>query len=496
MDKVYTFIFGRKFLLIIILLTAIVFVISLWHRFIYIDDCWHGEEAYWLAKEGVPKTKSMEGILGFENKIMMYHKLNVILGACIIKIFGWSVYYLKSMTLFFLVLFFVVFYQFSRRFKELYSQQHFILASLFIFVNPLIVYLGFTFRPEILVMCLGFLSYFTLESYLQSLKSKWLVASGIFAGLAFFAHLNGVIFPIAGFILLLYYRKYKPLILFSIVAFCTCMLYSFDLWQGNNFQLFIYQLKNCPTIQFGKTYFDTGILNFVANKVVNFLNEHQRFFWSEKVFAFSALFIFALLVKFKLLFSNYRSLVIYTFALILALNIAGDHIAERYLIYYYPQMALIVAISILSMIQDVKKMAVKSVFVFLMACHLFFVLFTFVKIFEKNEDSVAIHRELAEQLDDPLAKVLAPDKFIYNEIERRPILSYHVWEYNEVLSGTKMDQETALRIAYNLGVKYVLLEYAIFTDGDKPWFKDGIIKENPYYVTMKDFKKFKILKRI
>ncbi len=495
-DKIFQRFFSRKFLLIIILITVIIFAISMWHRYMYIDDCWHGEEAYWLAKDGVVKTKSMEGILGFENKVMVYHKLNIILGAAVIKLFGWSVYYLKLMTLFFYAFFFFFLFKFTKKFSDRYTLNHFIISSLFIFVNPLMVYLGFTYRPEILAMFFGFLSYFTLESYLQSSKIKWLTAAALFAGLAFFTHLNAMIFPIAGFVLLLYYRKYKALGLFSIITLCTCMLYTYDLWQGNNFQIFVYQIENWPTLKLGQTYFDSSIINFITKKAVNLLNEHQRFFWGDKVMAFSAIFFFALIYKFKLLASKYRSLLIYTITLILALNLTGSHIAERFLIYYYPFMALIVAVAIISIYENVNKYFAKIGFVLLTVCHFFLVGYSFMQIFKQQENSPAIHHEISELIGDPYAKVLAPDKFIINEIEKRPILSYHVWEYYEDISGSKLDQEKALMIASNLGTKYIILDNYIMNDEDKPWFKNGIIKVNPYFKKMMTFKNYIILKRL
>jgi 4-amino-4-deoxy-L-arabinose transferase-like glycosyltransferase len=494
-DKIFQGFFSRRLLLIIILITIIVFAFSMWHRFIYIDDCWHGEESYWLAKDGVVKTKSMEGILGFENKVMVYHKLNIILGAVVIKLFGWSVYNLKLMTLFFYTFFFFFLYKFTQKFSNRYTINHYIISSLFIFVNPLMVHLGFTFRPEILAMFFGFLSYSTLESYLQSSKTKWLAASGLFAGLAFFTHLNAMIFPIAGFVILLFNRKFKPLAIYSAITLCTCMLYTYDLWQGNNFQVFVYQIKNWPTLKFGVTYFDSNIINFIVKKAVNLLNEHQRFFWGDKVMVFSAIFFFALISKFKFLASKYRSLLVYTLTLIIALNLTGSHIAERFLIYYYPFMALIVAIAIVSTYETEKKYYLKLGFVILTACHLFFVGFTFNKIFAENENSPAIHREISERLNDPKAKVLAPDKFIFNEIENRPILSYHVWEYYEDLSGSKLNQEKALKLASELGAKYIILDSSITKEND-PLFKNGIIKENPYFKKMMNYKNYLILKRI
>jgi hypothetical protein len=467
----------------------------MWHRFIYIDDCWHGEESYWLAHDGVVKTKSMEGILGFENKVMVYHKLNIILGALIIKLFGWSVYYLKLITFFFYSSFFYVLYRFIKHFNQKYSKEHFIIAAFFVFVNPLMVYLGFTFRPEILAMFFGFLSYFMLELFLETDKLKWLILSAVFAGLAFFTHLNAMIFGIAGFVVLVAFRKYKSAALFTIVTLIVSMLYTYDLWQGDNFQIFKYQIENWPTLKLGTTYFDNNIINLLIKKVLNLLHEHQRFFWGDKVFAFSAIFLFCLVYKFRYLAKNYRSMLIYTLALIISLNITGSHIAERFLIYYYPLMALITAVSVTSILNNRKGSFVKAFLTLALAVNLVFVTVWFVEIFRQNGDFPAIHHELSIQINDPGTKVLAPDRFIYNEIENRPVLSYHVWEYYEDINNTKLTQLTALKLVADLGTKYIILDGNILNSDIYP-FKGGVINPNPYFGIYKKYNEYLILKKV
>ncbi|MEI6060966.1 MAG: hypothetical protein WCR72_09670 [Bacteroidota bacterium] len=481
-------------MLIILSLTGIFFIFSMWHRFIYIDDCWHGEESYWLAHEGVVKTKSMQGILGFENKVMVYHKLNVILGAIVIKYIGWSVYYLKLITLFFYASFFYFLHLFVKRFPLQYSKEFFLLTTFFVVVNPLMVLLGFTFRPEILAMFFGFLSYFTLENYLKTSKLNWILASAVFAGLAFFTHLNAMIFGIAGFVLLIANRKYTAAGIYTVCTLLVSMLYTFDLWQGDNFQVFKYQIENWPTLKLGKTYFGNTMLNFFLNKGLNLLNEHQRFFWSDKVAAFSVIFFTSLIFKFKFLWTNYKSLLIYTLALIVSLNLTGSHIAERFMIYYYPFMAMIAALSIISIKNEPKKYFIKAFIALVLVMQLALVVVRFQDIFRQNADYPAIHHALSEQINDPGTKVLAPDRFVFNEIETRPVLSYHVWEYHEDIYNVKLNQLSALKLASDLGAKYIILDEDKLA-ADDPCFANGIIKPNPYFVILKKYDSYLILKK-
>jgi hypothetical protein len=438
----------------------------------------------------------MEGILGFEESTMVYHKLNIILGAAVIKIFGWSAFNLKMFTFLVYLLFFFVFYRFFRAFSNKYPDKNYFLYSvLLIFTSPLLIYLSFTYRPEFLVMLLGFGAYFSLEKYLLSEKNKWLVMSGILGGLAFFTHLQGMIFPIAGFILLLFFRRYKGLALFSIVSILTCSLYTFDLWQGDNFEIFVYQITNWPTLELGNTYFDNSILNFVGKKFSNLLNEHQRFFWSEKVTAFSAMFIFSVLYKFRLLKRQHLSLLIYTSTLIIALSLTGSHIAERFLIYYFPFMALIVAIVLVTLLNSTRHYIAKTLFVLLMIAQLGFSTYRFVEIFKLNADYPAIHKEVMAAIPDEDPKVLAPDEFVFNEIENYRLLSYHALKYYQDMAHTHFDQLTILKRAAELNADYIVLDQALMGDDHYKWFAGGVIFENPFYENFRKAGNYVILKR-
>ena len=42
-DRVFAFVFGRKFVFTILAITFLVHIASMYNRYFYIDDCWHGE---------------------------------------------------------------------------------------------------------------------------------------------------------------------------------------------------------------------------------------------------------------------------------------------------------------------------------------------------------------------------------------------------------------------------------------------------------------------
>jgi hypothetical protein len=475
----YQSLFKPLNLYIVMIIYMAFYITTLYHRFIQIDENWFGEQAYWLANEGVVKLKSMPGILDFDMHMYLYHKLLVWLGAIIVQLTGWSVFHFKFITLGVYIFFFFILFRFYKNNKDWYSFQHFLLTAALIMMIPILLQQSFIFRPEIFVMTSGFVSYFFLDKYLSHNNIKWLVWAAFFSGITFLITLNALIFPVAGFILLLIKRKYKALFIFSLVCGAVAMLFTVDLWQKDHFQVFMYQLNHWPTRKFGETYFNYPG-GFFISKLMNLLNEHQRFFWSERVMAFSALFLIAYFFNFNWLRKNHSSLFIYTTTLILALNLTGSHIAERYLIFYYPFMAIITALGMMNF-KGNNIRYLKYVYIMLVIFNGITLVKQFRFVYKENENTALIGKEIFSKLPDRNAKVFAPWKFIYNSIGERNIISYQALQYYQEDLPQKMDQASfTLLLKDKYSVRYLILDSDITRDeeNDYDWFRGGVSSEN------------------
>ncbi|MDP2423769.1 MAG: hypothetical protein Q8M23_05415 [Bacteroidales bacterium] len=456
MTKLFDHLYHPKTLLIFIGLCAAGFILTLWNRFIYIDDAWFGEQAYWFAQHGIPKTETIKDYFKWDEHLLVYHKLNIILGALIVKIFGWSVNYFRVFTLLTFLIFIWIFTRYLRSNQQKYGKKQIIVAIFFLFVNPLIIMLGYTYRPEILVMAFGFLSWIFLQKGLQvKYFGNNLFIGGLFAGLAFFTHLNGLIFPIAGGILLMCHRNLKQLVYFGMGAIVTSLLFFYDLWQPGRLELFFFQLKNWPD-PVGSNYLPSNALDVVRSVLIKLSQEHQRFFWSEKVWILSVSFFLSLIVFFRTFRKRHKDLLIYTAALILSLNIFGSHIAERYIIYYLPFMAMIIAIG-LSEIEIGKMTWVRTIFVVLLVAQLFFCGKMIGKIMGKNRDYVAMHDNILSNIPNSKALTFVDYPFVFNGLVNYNLISYKAFEYYEVSENIKFDKTSLLLRAQQLGVKYILI---------------------------------------
>jgi len=469
------------------------YIYSLYNRYVYIDDAWFGEQSYWFAKYGYPKTVTIKDFFGWDERLFVYHKLNIIVGAAIIRLFGWSVYYLKLFTLAMYILFFKLYKSYFNSEQTPLTNYQWQFAFIFIFTTPILLSLSFTFRPEVLVMLLGFMSYVGLERYLKSASVSWLLISSIAAGLAFLTHLNGIMFCVGGFGLLLYYRKWKGFVQFSVLTAAIASLYFYDLWQPGHFELFLGQMANWPD-NIGTSYNAVGISAKIELLIAKLLSEHKRFFWSDRVLSASLLFLVSLFFSFKHLWHQHKSLIIYLLLITVTLNIFGSQIAERYLIYSFPIFGIIVSIAMKRVVEHSSAL-IKVLFTLLFLFQFVVAGKMLIEIYSKNNAVAATSFDALSPITASNARILVPYEYIFNELERRELVTYKGFEYHQTAFGP-FTQLSFFERASTLKIDYILLNNDVLLQRDKsfPFFKDGIIAENPYYAFFKKNSKGIILK--
>lgn len=71
---------------ILIILTGLTY----YHRWPTGDDAWFAEQSYWFDKEGIIRSEFFRGVLGWENQLLVSHKLFLVFGACLMHIFGYQ----------------------------------------------------------------------------------------------------------------------------------------------------------------------------------------------------------------------------------------------------------------------------------------------------------------------------------------------------------------------------------------------------------------------
>ena len=468
MDKVYNYFTGVKTITILIIGTAIVFLFSLFNRYIYVDDAWFGEQAYWFLKLGYVKTSTIIDFYDWDQRLFVYHKLNIIIGAALIKIFGWSVGPIRGFTLFVFLIFLFIVYKIFKSRELAWNGIDGSLVFFFLIINPMTLLYAFTYRPEILVMSLGFFSFLLLSGKRTNYRLFW---SAVLAGTAMLVHLNGVMFIVAGFALLLIRRKWKSAFVFGLIASFVTSFYFYDLWQAGHFDAFLFQIRHWPD-NITTNYKSDGWLSSVLNVLSKLGNEHSRFFWSPDVWGISSLFVFALLAKGKMLWRKHKDLIVYFIFADIALNTLGSHIAEIYMLLLLPFMALIVA-SFLTELKKSGKPYLQIISIIIILFQLISVTLMFNEIFNKRENTVEIAEQMLSEFPENNEKVLVPPRFVFNQLPIKNLVSYKTMEYHQDEYGRKYTKEEFLQLAVQLGIHHLVISpEMLFSNKMYPWMND------------------------
>ena len=321
---------------IIISFSIFLYFVSLTNRAPHLDDAWLGEHSYWLAKDGIVKSKLMTGFAGSEDRLLLHHKFFTIQGALFIYIFGFHLAILKTISFIYTILFGISFWVLVKKISIDFDSKTKILALWLIFYNPLMFEFSYVFRPDVMLMTLGFISFAFI--FLSLKEDKILLYSslaGVFAGLAVFAHLNGIIFAAAGFLVYLFRWKPKQLLFYSIVGFICSLGYFYDFRSFSDFGIWYDQLTFVPTAK-------ADTLNPILQLVINIFGEHKRYFHSPHEIIFSVSTIFCLIINRKKLFENQSLLLQYLLFAVLSLAVFALNKTSKYLILLLPFFSIII----------------------------------------------------------------------------------------------------------------------------------------------------------
>jgi hypothetical protein len=388
---------------ILLFISISLWLVSLYHRVIHIDDAWLAEQAYWLAKTGHVKSLLFRGLNGYETSQLVYHKLFIWQGALVVSVFGWNVYVLKLVSAVYFALFLVLY--FGHYAKGRFTSQQQLLAAVIFFVNTLVFDFSFIFRPELMLMALGFASYCLLEKAIAGNSYRLALLSGCVAGLAAVTHLNGLIFGAAGGVALLLFRRPRLAFSFGAVFGLVTLLNLLNLQSADDVTLFLSQFRNDPALDKS---------DFSAWKyALKFLGEHQRFFHDWREVSFSAFLIVSLILG-RTLLKEYRFLWMYTIILLVSLGLLAHGPTSKYMLLYMP---CLVSLIVVAAPQAMNHLAFPIPLAFFLVVNGYLN----IRIVQKNNDTVGRHERVAMAAGSRGKQVVAPLQFIFNEIEHSTI---------------------------------------------------------------------------
>jgi len=473
---------------------ALIWLFGLHNRFIEADECVLGEYSYHFLHEGVVRLKLIPEILTWENRLYSHHRFFTWYGSIVIWIFGWSITALKASILPFYALFFFILYKYLHRLEL--KEKTILLGALLVFTSPLILLKSFSYRPDILLMADGIAVIYFLKKYRVTKSLKYALLAGVFSGLAFLTHLNGMAFCIAGFAFLLIRKEYKGLGYYVLSGAIVGGLYFLEFLEQGVFEAFIYEITHWPTINHGENYLGDGsALSIILGRVTKLLSEHQRFFWGNDVIAYSALFFFCLIFGIKYLKKNHQDVMLFLLLLVLALNIFGSHIAERYIVYYYGSMAIIITSTLahwMNNSQNVKLIAATLIIVL----QFVFAGMKVSELYSRSYPTVESHAEILGKINNEnKPEILVPYELVYNQMPNYDLYSFKTYEYlGEDMEGGMMSQEQLFAKASELGMDYIIINERM-ANFKENWFYNWKIEPNPHYKKFFENDRYIILKK-
>ncbi|MBO0934533.1 ArnT family glycosyltransferase [Fibrella aquatilis] len=408
------------FLLFLVLLLA-----TAWHRSEHFDDAWFAEQAYWLVHDGQVHSAFFRGLNGWENQLFVFHKGFIYFGAAVQGLLGFSLPVSKVVGAFWTLLGGVAIALHMRR-LELGGRWTY--RALLIYVaNGMLIEYAFVNRPEPMYMTLGFISF-------SLMTRRRLLVAGILAGLAVLTHLNGISYVLAGLGWLVWdgLRPASPtltrrpdwqgLLAFGAGAGVASALYFADVAVAGAWSTFWMQFTHDPA---------TNHVTGLVDKLLITSKLHELFFHSEEEVALSVLVLGVTLLTFvrpqkqpdkltpkrqsRTETGRYLLLLLGSFALITKSN------TDYYYLIFLPIMAVWVAQCVAGWsgraLPGVGRWHAVGLPV-LLGLYLLagaYKVFVTIQTNKEQPDVAAKNARLANFIQQPGARVIAPLDFFYNQ---------------------------------------------------------------------------------
>lgn len=399
---------------ILLALVILIFAFSLINRKIDIDDGMIGEHAYWLATEGKVKSNLFWGNgIGWEKEQYHYHKLFVAVGALFIKLFGFSLPVLKSVSLASLLLFVFLLIKFMKSQYQDY-QRRTILFLLIFLAHANIFSFSFIYRPEVMVMTLGFISFVFVQKSVNTNSRSGAVVSGVFTGLATLTHLNGLIFVFATVGFLVLNKKYKFISLYLAFFGVVAAFYFHNINTITALQTYWFQFKNDPALS--REDFSW------YQPIIKLTEEHKRFFHSPKESAFTVLFVISVAVGYKGFGKNEKQILQYLLLLVVGLAGLAHGTTSKYAILYYHFMTFLIVHTYFHTIHNTKPLKRRIVLTAVVMVYLVVEMTYNFGLINERMDLEARNKSIGNLVEKG-SSVYANEYFIFNEIENFTIKS-------------------------------------------------------------------------
>ncbi len=441
------------------------------------DDAWFAEQSYWLLEDGLIRSEFFRGLNGWEKELLVSHKLFLWLGAVLMHFFGTALPVVQFTGLLFFVVLIAELVCYVRLREGGYGSRLMIALLILIFANRVLVKMSFQNRPEMMLAALGFGSWLLL--FTGPRHAVKTMTAGVLAGLAFLAHLNGIIFLIVGFLTLGYLKRYKALACFTVFGLLTAAVYLIDILDDpQGLATWYYQFTNDPAARHGLS---------LNSKLIQLLTFPRMFLHSPEQMALTILFFYVLWKQREFIRELPAGLRIYPLLLVLTFWLITKGNSAMYMLFFIPFMLIL--------LYELYRRApfFNRPLAAILAGYFIIGTFGMGQLIHKNiafgglpDDYAGLRKHLSADKTG-----LVPLTFFFNEYEEYDRLltheNYKLHHDKATYSAHQMSQW-----AGNHGADFILYDYEFLTESYYP--EAGTRQLPPYHLTFFDGR-FAIYKR-
>lgn len=442
---------NKKVILALLLISIAMALLSLFDRQIGTDDAWFAEQSYWFDKNGYVRSNLFDGLNNFGKEHLAYHRLHVWQGGFMIKLFGWSEYSFKAIMLAYFLVFLLAAYAFFKKSKLFTEQSQYLLFYTLAITHSVTVFLLFTNRPEIMIMTFGFSSFSLLFFSLKKHQMSKVILSAVFAGLAVLTHLNGLIFVVAGAVLLLSLKNYRHFWYFSVTSFLVSLLYFMILQDMNDVRLYLQQMQFNPALK-GESFSVWGI-------IIKLLNSYIPYFHKGSDASYTFLFAFTFWWFRKEIFKNEvsRNIFVYFVSVAVTLAVISPGFKDLYLVYHAPYAFLLIAL----LYKDILTLSVVKQRAFAALLVLFFLTQwgeTVILMNKKTPGLSDLHARVSQSLGIERGdRIVAPITYVFNEIDKFNIKVLYAYQFIAEQKNINL-KENFFKMAFEDQRKYLIFK--------------------------------------
>ncbi|MFC1538180.1 ArnT family glycosyltransferase [Candidatus Latescibacterota bacterium] len=421
---------------------------GIYHISFHIDEAWFGEQSYFQNLSGHVYSNFFEGMLNYENVILVRHKLFIYLGSLCIGLFGLNIVSLRIISVISAVLLFCLMYCYTRN-ENGKQNGIFLYSFLVLMFCPLFFRYTMLFRPELLLALIGFVVFFTVNRAVEQKNIYYVIISGIAAGIAVLVHLNGLMFVVGGASFYIFERQYRKLFLYLTAACLIASLYAYDI--VGNVDLFLYQFRMDPALESR----DFEMFSFLTK----LFDEHTRYFRKPEIIFISTLYLFSLVLNAKIFRNINWKTAVFTLTSFSVLGIIAQSNTTKYAIPLFPYFALEIAYSIKAMkdkYHSIRRIILRS-FSFLLLLMVLYGMIQNILILKFDVFSTIKDHKYISKTIPYGSTVLAPMFFMFDEIVRYKIVSLYWAEKNIKDMNKPFDWNNIERFAREHSANYIIL---------------------------------------